>query len=63
MVSQDPLIPKMLSHHAADIVISSGGLVALVGLAESVDVELEMPINVVEVTKGKLLLILHMFIK
>ena len=55
MVSQDPLIPKMLSHHVADVVISSGGLTALAGLAESADIELELPIKIVEVTKGKLL--------
>jgi len=38
VVSQDSLIPKMLSHHVADIVLSSGGLTALAGLAESVNV-------------------------
>ncbi|GBB83357.1 hypothetical protein RclHR1_10090004 [Rhizophagus clarus] len=51
VVSQDPLIPEMLSNHKVDIVISSGGLSALVGLAESTDVELEIPIKMVEVTK------------
>jgi hypothetical protein len=53
VVSQDPLIPEMLSNHKVDFVISSGSLAALVGLAESTDVELEIPIKIVEVTKGK----------
>ncbi|CAB4436252.1 unnamed protein product [Rhizophagus irregularis] len=51
VVSQDPLIPEMLSNHKVDIVISSGGLTALVGLAESTDVDLEIPIKIVEFTK------------
>ncbi|CAI2165229.1 15400_t:CDS:10 [Funneliformis geosporum] len=51
VVSQDPLIPAMLSNHKVDIVISSGGLVALIGLAESIDDELEIPIKIIETTK------------
>jgi len=62
VVSQDPLIPTMLSNHKVDIVISSGGLAALVGLAESVDVELEIPIKIIETTKGNLILDVMYFI-
>lgn len=61
MVSQDPLIPEMLSNHKVDIVISSGGLTALVGLAESTDVDLEIPIKIVEFTKGKLIISTYTF--
>ncbi|RGB29108.1 hypothetical protein C1646_767032 [Rhizophagus diaphanus] len=46
VVSQDQLIPEMLSNHKVVIVISSGGLTALVGLAESTDVDLEILIKI-----------------
>jgi hypothetical protein len=59
VVSQDPLIHTILSNHKVDIVISSGCLTALVGLAESTDVELEIPIKVVEINKGILFFFFH----
>ncbi|CAG8537834.1 9751_t:CDS:10 [Funneliformis mosseae] len=51
VVSQDPLIPEILSNHKVDIVISSGGLVALIGLVESIDDEMEIPIKIIETAK------------
>lgn len=52
-VSKDPLIPDMVAQHKVNIVISSGGLCALVALQASSKVEFELPVRVVETKDGK----------
>ncbi|KAG9290572.1 hypothetical protein G9A89_020942 [Geosiphon pyriformis] len=52
VVSNDPLIPKIIADRNVDIVISSSGLCTLVGLHASSDVEFEMPVVVREHIDG-----------
>jgi UDP-N-acetylglucosamine:LPS N-acetylglucosamine transferase len=47
-VSKDPLITSIVPKYKIDIVISSSGLVALVSLQASLNIELELPVHVVE---------------